>query len=79
MLELYQAYADCDDIMALTEALIRGAAAKLLPSLQVTWQGEQYDLGPAFERATVRGADTAIQPGARGGTPARRRVPADDL
>jgi len=53
MLELYQAYADCDDIMALTEALVRGAAAKLLPSLQVTWQGEQYDLGPAFERATV--------------------------
>jgi lysyl-tRNA synthetase class 2 len=53
MLELYQAYADCDDIMELTETLIRGAAAKLLPSLQVTWQGEQYDLGAAFERATV--------------------------
>jgi lysyl-tRNA synthetase class 2 len=50
MLELYQAYADCDDIMDLTETMIRGAAEKLLPSTQVSYQGEQYDLGAPFER-----------------------------
>jgi lysyl-tRNA synthetase, class II len=53
MLELYQAYADCDDIMALTETLIRGAAERLLPSSRVSYQGVEYDLGAAFERASI--------------------------
>jgi len=53
MLELYQAYADCDDIMDLTETLIRGAAQVLLPSTLVSYQGEQYDLGAPFERVAL--------------------------
>jgi len=53
MLELYQAYADCDEIMDLTESLVRGAAERLLPSTSVSYQGERYDLGARFERVAL--------------------------
>ena len=53
MLELYQAYADCDEIMDLTESLIRCAAERLLPSTSVSYQGERYDLGARFERVAL--------------------------
>ncbi|MEO0972936.1 MAG: lysine--tRNA ligase [Pseudomonadota bacterium] len=56
MLELYQAYVDCDDIMDLTEAMIRDASSKALDTLSLTYQGREYDLATPFRRVSVTDA-----------------------
>ena len=50
MLEVYQAYGDYEDMMALTEELISSAAKELTGSYQVTYQGNQIDFTPPWER-----------------------------
>ncbi|MEJ5207288.1 lysine--tRNA ligase [Denitratimonas sp. CY0512] len=50
MLELYEAYATYNEIMDLTEGLIRDTAQEVLGTTQVEWEGVQIDLGPAFRR-----------------------------
>jgi len=50
MLELYQAYVTHLEIMDVTENLIRDAAVQVLGSTQVTWDGADIDLAPAFRR-----------------------------
>ncbi|MFA5683502.1 MAG: lysine--tRNA ligase [Lysobacteraceae bacterium] len=50
MLELYEAYATYNEIMDLTEGVIRDTAQEVLGSTQVDWEGAQIDLGPAFRR-----------------------------
>jgi len=50
MLELYQAYTGYLEIMDLTETLIRDTANTVLGTAQVTWDGEQINLAPAFRR-----------------------------
>ena len=50
MLELYEAYSTYNEIMDLTEALIRAVATKVLGTGQIIWEGEQIDLAPAFRR-----------------------------
>jgi len=56
MLEAYQAYARYDDLMALTENLVREAARALLGATVVTYQEERFDLSRPFERATFEEA-----------------------
>ena len=56
MLELYQAYADYEDLINLTQTLIREAAVTLLGSATVDYQGRTYDLGRPFEVLTVEDA-----------------------
>jgi len=56
MLEFYWAYADFNDLMDLTEAMLRELAIAINGSTQISFQGEQIDFGPAFERMTVEGA-----------------------
>ena len=56
MLELYQAYAACEDIMELTETLVREAAVTLLGTAQLDYQGRTFDLGSPFEVLTVEDA-----------------------
>ncbi len=53
MLEFYQAYSDYEDLMNLTEDMLRKMTTKLFGSNEVTYQGDTYDLGKSFERMTV--------------------------
>ena len=50
MLELYQAYATYHEIMDLTEAVIRDTAQDVLGTTQLSWDGADIDVGPAFRR-----------------------------
>jgi lysyl-tRNA synthetase class 2 len=56
MLELYHAYADYQDMMALTEQMIRMMAESLLDTAQLSFQDETLDLGPKFEVLTMEEA-----------------------
>jgi len=53
MMELYQAYADYEDVMNLTETLIRNIAASVLGSMQLSYQGVSLDLSQPFRRLSV--------------------------
>lgn len=53
MLEFYQAYADYEDLMDLTEDMLRKLTTELFSSNVIEYQGETYDLGKPFERMTV--------------------------
>ena len=53
MIELYEAYSDYNDIMDLTEELIRYAANKVLGSGKVTYGGVEIDLDREFERISM--------------------------
>ena len=51
--ELYQAYADFNDMMDLFEDLLSGAAMEILGTYDVEWQGEKVSLAPGFRRMTM--------------------------
>ena len=51
--ELYQSYADFNDMMDLFEDLLSGAAIKILGTYKCTWQGCEIDLTPGWERLTM--------------------------
>jgi lysyl-tRNA synthetase class 2 len=52
-IEVYQAYADYQDMMTLTENLVTIAAKAVVGSLQLTYQGQAVDLTPPWLRATM--------------------------
>ncbi|MEM7773013.1 MAG: lysine--tRNA ligase [Cyanobacteria bacterium P01_A01_bin.37] len=52
-LELYQAYVDYTDMMALTEALVAYVAQDVLGTTTVSYQGKQIDLTPPWKRVTM--------------------------
>ena len=52
-IELYQAYADFNDMMDLFEDLLSSAAQKILGTYQVQWQGQDIDLTPGWPRMTM--------------------------
>ena len=54
MLEFYEAYADYQDLMDITEELLRGMAHFVLGNSVVAYQGESYDFGKSFARMTVK-------------------------
>ena len=51
--ELYESYADFNDMMDLFEDLLSQAAMEILGTYDVTWQGEQISLAPGFRRMTM--------------------------
>ncbi len=67
MLEFYQAYATYHDMLDLTEEMISWLAAEVCGSMELTYQGQQVDLTPPWQRYTmdealveVGGVDPAV-------------------
>ena len=55
-IELYQAYADFNDMMDLFEDLLTSAAQKILGTYQIQWQGQDIDLTPGWPRMPMHEA-----------------------
>jgi lysyl-tRNA synthetase, class II len=53
MLELYQAYGDYSDVMALTEELVAHLARELHGTTVLTYDGRELDLTPPWRRASL--------------------------
>ena len=53
MLEFYWAYADFNDLMDLTETMLRELTLELCGGTSVHYQGAEIDFGQAFERMTI--------------------------
>ena len=63
MLEFYQAYADYQELMDLTEHMLRHVAIAVEDGeTTVEYQGERYDFGKPFVRMTVKEAVVAYNP-----------------
>jgi lysyl-tRNA synthetase class 2 len=62
MLELYEAYATYDDIMDLTESLIRDVAVEIAGTAALQWDGQAIDLGPRFRRWKLEEAVRELNP-----------------
>lgn len=52
-IELYQAFANMDDMMDITEELISKTALKVLGTTKITYQGTEIDLTPSWRRVTM--------------------------
>jgi len=62
MLELYQAYADFNDLMEMIEAIFQGLADTLLGSRMLRYQGSEFDLSGRFARLTIEEIIVANNP-----------------
>jgi lysyl-tRNA synthetase, class II len=62
MLELYEAYATYDEVMDLTEAMIRDVAQETLGFTALQWEDNAIDLQPAFRRWKLEEAVRELNP-----------------
>lgn len=53
MLEFYQAYANYQDLMQLTEAMIQAVAEAVVGSLNITYQGQAINFASPWQRLTL--------------------------
>jgi len=58
MLETYEAYADYEDVMRMTEEMVAYAAQEALGTTVVEWKGEVIDLKPPWRRLSLGAALT---------------------
>lgn len=56
MIELYQAYVDYNDMMCLLENMVASVAMDVLGTTKITYQGQELDLTPPWDRKTMLGA-----------------------
>ena len=56
MLEFYWAYADYEDAMDLTEAMLQGLTREITGATTVAYQGQDIDFGGPYERLSVEEA-----------------------
>ena len=63
MMEAYRAYADYNDWMDTTEAMLHGMADAVNGTTVISYQGEEYDFGNPFPRLTVEEAILRHNPG----------------
>ena len=54
MLEFYEAYANYEDLMDLTEDMLRNIARDVIGTTQINYQGDVYDFGKPFTRMSVK-------------------------
>lgn len=52
-MELYAAYENMEDMMAITEELVSTIAKKVLGTTKITYQGVEIDLTPSWRRVTM--------------------------
>lgn len=62
MLELYQAYATYNEIMDITEGMIRETAQAALGRTALTWEGRDIDVGVPFKRWPMEQAVREMNP-----------------
>src|SRR3546814_9214262 len=62
MLELYEAYASYDEVMDLTESMIRDVAQEAMGTTALEWDGNAIDLGPRFRRWKLEEAVRELKP-----------------
>lgn len=62
MIEFYQAYANYQDLMDLTEALMHTLAQAIFGSTHITYQGKKYDFSKPIARMTVKAAILHFNP-----------------
>jgi lysyl-tRNA synthetase class 2 len=53
LLELYEAYVDYESMMEMTEHLVAETAREVCGTMRVTYQGQEIDLTPPWERRTM--------------------------
>ncbi|HHW30327.1 MAG TPA: lysine--tRNA ligase [Clostridiaceae bacterium] len=53
MIEMYQAYTDYKGMMELAEGLISTVAKEVLGTMKISYQGQELDLTPPWERMTM--------------------------
>ena len=53
IVEIYQAYADFNDVMALTEKIVSETAQKVLGTMKITYEDQEIDLTPPWPRLTM--------------------------
>jgi len=60
MLEFYQAFANYQDLMDLTEEMVSWIAAEVTGSMVISYQGQEVDLSPPWQRFTMDEALTRV-------------------
>ncbi len=53
IVEIYQAFADYEDMMELTEIIVSQTAQKVLGTMKITYEGQDIDLTPPWKRMTM--------------------------